>query len=747
MPKHQNIVSKQHLLPLSGIIILFLVLGIIYLWLIPPFEGPDEAQHFAYIKWLVTESSLPPQGEAAWKIGIEQESGQPPFYYFIASLPARLLDITNPAAIYRPNPHFIGPLPRSVDDNANRAIHYPSDAQPLRGGWLAFYLARGISLGFGVLLIVSVYGLVRQIWPEPHSVALGAALLVAVTPQVIYISSMVSNDIPAAALSTLAFYFFARYLHQYETRNPYWGTLVGLVLGLAGLTKISAFTLSLPIGLGLAWLWFSQRRSLAQIVQFGLALTLGIFITSGWWLGHNWLIQGSPFGLNPHDQTPWAISPGDPIDPFLFRWQEVWRSYWLSLGWGTLRLGDWPGGWPYTILFGALYLAIIGWFRGLWRWWGQVGKRPSATTMILLGISFVGVIITAISLENWMHRVVAPYGRLLFPVIGVITLFLIVGWRYLHPRLPQLFYIYVAALSIVTPFILIRPVYTHTTLTPTEIATLPPTVGWRFGETAETPLAELISFTPEQTTAQAGEVLPIRLCWRALATAPQNYSVLVQVLGPDDRLIASRRSYPGGGRHPTSLWQPEQVWCEKIHILIPADLPETLAYRLEIGLFDEENERRLVATDDAGNPLTHTFIEAVRLVQPAKQQFITDLPLTPDLHLIEAQHGTTWQIGTTIPLTLTWVTTTPVTPDYQVFIHLRDLQTNENVISGDGPPVGGWYPTSWWSVNERITDVHMISLPAEVVPGPYQLVVGLYDLVTGQRPLPEVDLGLIQVEP
>ena len=747
MLTRHNIVFKPQVLPLGGIVGLFLVLGIVYLWLIPPFEGPDEAQHFAYIKWLVTERSLPPQGDIAWQNGVEQESGQPPFYYFIASLPARFLDINDPSAIYRPNPHFIGPLPRSVDDNSNHAIHYPHDTQPLRGGWLAFYLARGVSLSFGVLLIVSVYGLVRQIWPNPHSVALGAALLVAVTPQVIYISSMVSNDIPAAALSTLALWLFALYLHHYETRSPLWGLLVGVVLGLAGLTKISTFTLSLPIGLGLTWLWFSNRRSLAQIVQFGLAFTLGILIISGWWLGHNWLTQGSPFGLNPHDQTAWAISPGDPLDPFLFRWQEVWRSYWLSLGWGTIRFGEWPGSWPYTILFGLLYLALVGWLRGLWLWWRHPEKRPSATTLILLSISFIGIIITTISLESWMHRVIAPYGRLFFPMIGAITLFLIVGWRYLHPRLPQLVYIYIAVLSIATPFILIRPIYTHTTLTPAEIATLPPTIGWQFGETATTPFAELISFNPEHSTAQAGEVLPIRLCWRALAPVEQDYSVLVQVLGPEDRLIASRRSYPGGGRHPTSLWQPGQVWCEKIHLLIPLDLPKTLAYRLEIGLFDEENDHRLVAIDAAGNVLTHTFIEAVRLVQPATQQLITDLPLTPEVHLLDSQYKTTWQIGTTIPLTLTWAATAQISLDYQVFIHLRDLQTNENVIYGDGPPVGGWYPPSWWAVNERVTDVHSIFLPAEVVPGHYQLVVGLYDLVTGLRPLPEVDLGLIWVVP
>ncbi len=740
-------ILKPQALLLSGIVGLFLVLGIIYLWLVPPFEGPDEAQHFAYIKWLITEGSLPPQGDAAWETGVEQESGQPPFYYFIASLPARFVDITNPAAVYRPNPHFTGPLPRSDFDNDNRAIHYPSDTQPLRGGWLALYLARGVTLSFGVLLIVSVYGLARQIWPEPRSIALGAAFLVAVTPQVLYISSMASNDIPAAALSTLALWLFAYYLHHYETRSPWWGLIVGVVLGLAGLTKVSAFTLSLPIGLGLAWLWLSGRRSFGQTVQFGLAFTAGILVSSGWWLGHNWLTQGSPFGLNPHDQTPWAIAPGDRLDPFWYRWQEVWRSYWLALGWSTIRLGPWPGGWPYTLFFGLLFAALVGWLRAIWLWWRHPSNRPSATTLVLLGLLLISLLINMLSLESWMHRVIAPYGRLLFPLISAISLFLILGWQNLHPRLPWLVYAYVAALGILTPVILIRPAYTHTTLTPAEIAALPPSIGWRFGETGQTPFAELIRFTTQETTVNAGNILQIELCWLALTTVEQEYSVMVQVTGPENQLVVSRRSYPGEGRYPTSLWEPGKVWCEKIHIPIYLDLAETLVYRLEVGWFDEENDRRLVATDKAGNRLSHTFIEAVRLVQPATQQFITDLPTTSDLHLVNSQYTSIWPIGSTIPLTFTWAATTPLSVDYQVFVHVRDLQTGETIIYGDGPPAGGWYPTSWWSPYEVIHDVHTVDLPADLTPGTYHLIVGMYDLATGLRPMPEIDLGPVQVTP
>ena len=732
--------------PLIAIVFLFLALGSVYLWLIPPFEGPDEAQHFAYIRWLIMEGTLPPQGAAAWETGVEQESGQPPLYYFLASLPARLVGIDNPPAVYRPNPHYYAPLPRAVFDHDNRAMHSPGDARPLRGGWLALYLARTVALAFGALLIVAVYGLARQLWPATPAVALGAAALVAATPQVLYIGGMVSNDIPAAALSTLTLWLFAAYLRRPARNALLWGGLVGMSLGAAALTKVSALTLGLPIGLGLLWLWRGRREQLRPALRFGLAFGVGLTAVLGWWLLHGWLAYGSPLGLDPHDQTPWALAGVGRRDPFLLRWLEVWRSYWLSLGWGTIRWGPWPGGWPYAVFLGLLAAALAGWLRRAWEWRDPVA-RPAPTTLALLGLLGAGLALNAVLLESWMQRVLAPYGRLLFPSIGIITFFLYYGWYSLHPRLAGLAVAFVATIALLTPPLLIRPAYTQTFLDADEIAALPPTSGWRFGETADAPFAELISFTPRQTSLNAGEILPIDLCWRALATPAQDYTLAVQLIGPDNRLVASRRAYPGMGRHPTSLWRAGQVWCDALHVAIPPALERTLVYQVELFFTAPDGQRRLAITDAAGAPLAGLFIDRVRLVQPAAQQFADGLSPAPPFHLLEAEFAPAWPVGATQPLTLTWAAAAPAPVDYQVFVHLRQPQTGAIVAQADGPPVDGWYPTSWWAPGELVRDARVFTAPADLAPGAYRLVVGLYDLAGGARPIPEIELGWVEATP
>ena len=68
----------------------------------------------------------------------------------------------------------------------------------------------------------------------------------------------------------------------------------------------------------------------------------------------------------------------------------------------------------------------------------------------------------------------------------------------------------------------------------------------------------------------------------------------------------------------------------------------------------------------------------------------------------------------------------------------------------DQPPLSGAYPTSLWDTGEIIADEIMISVPAELSAGEYQLVIGLYDFNTGHRLAvpdnPDNDFTLVTLE-
>lgn len=715
------------------------------MWAMPPYEGPDEPQHMAYIRWLAEGKGFPPQGDAAWDTPIQQEAGQSPLYYLIASIPARMIDLASPEAEFRSNPYAFSIIgSRQLADNNNRAIHHASDARPLAGGWLALYSARAISLLFGILLVVSTYGLGRQVAPDDLKVATAAALLVAVTPQVIFISSIASNDIPAAAFSALTLWLLARMVRLGLSGGRALG--VGIVYGTAILTKSSAAALGLAIATALAWFWLSQRNSLWQTIRAGAWLVLGTLLAAGWWLVRSWVLYGSPLGLTTHDQTPWAISDPESLARFPMRWLDVFRSYWIALGWGTIRP---DGEWVYFTLLALALAALAGLTIAVVGAKERLETRP-AIKPILIVILLVAAVTVAIALEMWMRRVIAPYGRLMFPALAAMAVLLSVGWYALDRRLPFIVAGGVLALALLSPFLLVRPAFeAPVELLPEEVDQLPSRLDVRFGRAPEEAIAVLLSAEAQARSVSAGENLPVELCWRPVAQSEQPYTVLVHVVGPENSVVSARRTYPGLGHFPTTIWEPGYVFCDLVHVNVLKDLPGTLVYRIEVAMLDPETGERLEVYGSGDGPLPGIFVDEVRLVALAEAPPFIEAEDgdTSIIQLVDHELDATWNRGQANEFSLRWAAHVPLEEDYQVFVHLRDPANGEIVAQADGAPLGGWYPTSYWPVNQIMLDERSFTLADDVAPGNYELVVGFYDLESLQRVGSEYSLGVVEVAP
>jgi hypothetical protein len=125
------------------------------------------------------------------------------------------------------------------------------------------------------------------------------------------------------------------------------------------------------------------------------------------------------------------------------------------------------------------------------------------------------------------------------------------------------------------------------------------------------------------------------------------------------------------------------------------------------------------------------------------------LPPDEDLSAQRATFGETFELlgyrlertaaapGSQLALDLYWHARRRATTSYTVFVHLLD-EAGQVRSQHDGQPVHGAYPTHVWSPEAVIVDRHVLSLPADVGAGTYQIVVGLYDLSTLER-LPAVD--------
>ena len=92
--------------------------------------------------------------------------------------------------------------------------------------------------------------------------------------------------------------------------------------------------------------------------------------------------------------------------------------------------------------------------------------------------------------------------------------------------------------------------------------------------------------------------------------------------------------------------------------------------------------------------------------------------------------------GEPLTVRLHWQTTQPLSIDYTTFVHLID-EAGQRVGQNDHRPGGVFYPSSYWQPGEILHDGHDLTVPADALPGVYQLRAGMY-----YQPQPGVIAGM-----
>ncbi|MCS7179407.1 MAG: hypothetical protein N0A03_09105, partial [Anaerolineae bacterium] len=236
--------------------------------------------------------------------------------------------------------------------------------------------------------------------------------------------------------------------------------------------------------------------------------------------------------------------------------------------------------------------------------------------------------------------------------------------------------------------------------------------------------------------------LDVTLYWQAMAPITDDYVMALQLVSPipgDDTLRWTYDSWPGRGNYPTTAWRPGEVVRDRYRFHLPAaDFP-TQAWDLQVVLYRPETGALPVSLD--GTPvggrlrlgrfrlpgLTPTCPESDRLT--AEVRLDEKVALTHAGVLAERD-------GTRV--VLCWQSLAPLPGDYHVFVHLYD-SSGTLLAAGDGPPMGGAFPSSLWKPGDVVLDVHR--LPPLVEGG--RVAVGLYRWEDGVR-LP-VTIGGISI--
>ncbi len=725
---------------IGAVLALFAVLGAAYSLAIPVFETPDEMAHFAYVQGLVAGHGFPSTPLVIADDAPAQESSQPPVYYLTAAFVMRLFapDTSDWHTRLTRNPSFPYMAAEAHNDNKNVFIHDVLDTFPYEGTAQALHLARLISLLFGATTVYVTYRLAREVFPGRNDAALLAASCVAFLPQFIFISSAASNDSAAAALCTSALWIVVRIMRSGFTIRQ--ALMLGVLLGLAALSKASALAL-IPATL-LAVVFISADRVSKMTTRFAkaaLALGVTLMLAAPWYI-RSAVVFGDVLGISTHLAMPWARAEPLALGATLPQLPGALVSWWLAFGWGNILAPDGV----YLLLDGLLLIGLAGvayWFVSPRFQRHNLESRLQRWSIVLLAV-WTGLIVVA--LLRWIQWFDAPLGRLLFPAIGAIAVLWSIGWVALAQRffsgrwatiVKLLVPIVLFVLSMLALPLLIVPAYARPTLLNETALTQQPgqPIDMRYGE-----VARLVKIDVSRDHwLQPGGEGEVGLCWEPLAQDARMLVVLVQIVGAENRVVSSRRTLPGLGAYPTSIWRPGQSFCDRVHVQLKDKIPAPAVYQVEIGIIDQATQERLPAYVPDGSPLTTNFVERLKI---APDQYVKPPIERPLDHRFGDQIALMGydldrpaiRPGNSVRLRLYWRALRSPEADYTIFAQVRDA-ANRIVAQKDSPPQGGAYPTTFWDAGEVVTDDRVIEIPADTEPGKYPIKIGLYLPAGGAR--------------
>jgi hypothetical protein len=242
----------------------------------------------------------------------------------------------------------------------------------------------------------------------------------------------------------------------------------------------------------------------------------------------------------------------------------------------------------------------------------------------------------------------------------------------------------------------------------------------------------------------AGEPFTVTLYWQPRRELKADVQMVVQLLDRDGGKVAAVHDWPLREAYRVQAWRPHETMPLSYRFDIPTDLSPG-PYRLMAGPYDLMHQARIPLLD--GQEIA--TVATVKIALPPSNE-------RPD-RSVEASFGraialTGYTLSPTssgLDVTLFWRAQALVPEDYTVFVHLVD-HDGRLVAQADAQPLGGRYPTSIWSIDERVIDPHQVPAP----PGEYRVYVGLYLWQTLERlpvsingrPLPDGQLKLDVVQ-
>lgn len=260
---------------------------------------------------------------------------------------------------------------------------------------------------------------------------------------------------------------------------------------------------------------------------------------------------------------------------------------------------------------------------------------------------------------------------------------------------------------------------------------------------------KLLGITMPDRSVRPGHPLPLSLYWQQSRGAPApNLRYQLEVVNVTGEVVRTQSDTVGPAWLSAAEWLDGAFVVQETGLYFPPHTTPGL-YRLRWRLL---NGDETVPGRPSWRPWSsETILYGSVRVEPWPKE--TTVP--PAATVVQAAFGPAislygYTLGNqpvtaaeALDLTLYWQAQQVPDGNYQVFVHLVATSDGQLVQQTDRIPVNWLRPTEGWRPGEVLTDHYLLSLPPELAPGLYQVVVGLYEPDSWQR-LPVTYQGEVQ---
>lgn len=383
---------------LSPLLLIAVVLsGLSFVFLVPPFQNPDEVQHLVWgLSWALPEQKSP-EMVAFWEERVLEDLKESRWFRFVGmgEAPVRMKRVSQ--------------LPYSCYPSLQKRDKRKTFYHRVGGGLLRLFTLDHRPLTFLYILrlfswlFLSLATTLYWLWCRRREEGLFLFLGLSLIPQWSMISTSVSYD---AVLGGLALLFFMG-AREFVERGRWWLLpLLAVPTLLAPFVKLSG-GMFLALFLGFAWLFapYSLRERLRTVGALCLASPLLL------WAAY----RGSYLSSLQSKISSWFHGATVRPDGWLFDYVQ-WASYWDILGESLLFKAGWMHHSLSLFWYTPLLLLFLAALTGLFLLWGGKMATKERERVVLFHLLCLGSLLTVSLLWAGQHGIFVQ-GRLLFPVL------------------------------------------------------------------------------------------------------------------------------------------------------------------------------------------------------------------------------------------------------------------------------------------------------------------------------------------